>query len=220
MRQTEHGRWYSDGCGAAFALEVLGERWAMLIVRELLLGPRRFSQLRTSLPKISARVLTERLESLERHGVVERQEIVEPVPARLYGLTDWGRAAEPAILALCRWGLAARAHDPKIALSPVAVVLSLKANYCGSPGAEPIALGLEIGESRFVAHLGDTMGIARGDPGGAQAVLSAARPLPLLAAFYRKTPLAELSEVLSVRGDVAAVREAVARFRFPDRLTP
>ncbi len=64
-RQSQsHGRWYGDACGTAFGLEVLGERWAMLIVRELLLGPRRFSDLRQGLPGISAKVLTERLEGL------------------------------------------------------------------------------------------------------------------------------------------------------------
>ena len=60
-----HGKWYGDACGAAFALELIGERWALLIVRELMLGPRRFSDLRASLPGISAKVLTERLEGLE-----------------------------------------------------------------------------------------------------------------------------------------------------------
>ncbi|WP_205445305.1 winged helix-turn-helix transcriptional regulator [Tsuneonella flava] len=219
-RPAEHGRWYADGCGAAFALEVLGERWAMLIVRELLLGPRRFSQLRTALPKISARVLTERLEGLERHGVIERQEVTEPVPARFYALTEWGMAAEPAILALCRWGLSARAHDPGIGVSPVAAVLSLKANYKGADGGDPITVGLEIGDARFVARLGETMEVERGDPAEAQIVLSADRPMPILAAFYRQTGLSNLAGSLSARGDIAAAQAAIARFAFPDRLTP
>ncbi|WP_205664890.1 winged helix-turn-helix transcriptional regulator [Tsuneonella suprasediminis] len=219
-RRAEHGRWYADGCGAAFALEILGERWAMLIVRELMLGPRRFSQLRASLPKISARVLTERLESLERHQVVARQEIDEPVPARFYALTEWGRAAEPAILALCRWGLSARAHDPAIGVSPVAAVLSLKANYTGANGGDPITVGLEIGDARFVARLGETMEVERGDPAEAQIVLSAEQPLPILAAFYRKTGLSNLAGSLHARGDIAAAQAAIARFAFPERLTP
>lgn len=192
----------------------------MLIVRELMLGPRRFSQLRASLPKISARVLTERLESLERHQVVARQEIDEPVPARFYALTEWGRAAEPAILALCRWGLSARAHDPAIGVSPVAAVLSLKANYTGANGGDPITVGLEIGDARFVARLGETMEVERGDPAEAQIVLSAEQPLPILAAFYRKTGLSNLAGSLHARGDIAAAQAAIARFAFPERLTP
>ena len=61
-----HGRWYDDACGTAFGLELLGERWSLLIVRELFFGPRRFSDIRAELPGISAKVLTERLAGLIR----------------------------------------------------------------------------------------------------------------------------------------------------------
>ncbi len=69
---VSHGKWYSDACGTAFALEVLGERWSMLVVRELMLGPRRFSAIRAALPGISAKVLTERLETLAEWGVLDK----------------------------------------------------------------------------------------------------------------------------------------------------
>ncbi|WP_095011608.1 winged helix-turn-helix transcriptional regulator [Tsuneonella mangrovi] len=219
IAESTHGRWYGDACGAAFALEVLGERWAMLIVRELLLGPRRFSQLRHALPKISARVLTERLESLIANEVVERQEITEPAAAQFYALTEWGRAAEPALLALCRWGLAARAHDPSIGTSPVAALLSLKGNYCGTSASEEIMLGFEIGGARFLARLGETMEVSRGDFAEAQAVVSAPDPMPILAAFYRESPPQGVFGAPTVRGDAALARAAAQRFRFPDRLT-
>ncbi|MEN9061812.1 winged helix-turn-helix transcriptional regulator [Ponticoccus litoralis] len=95
---SPHGRWYADACGTAFGLELLGERWAMLIVRELMFGPRRFSDIRAELPGLSSKVLTERLAGLETNGVVLRSTALQPAPAQLYGLTEWGYAvrADPA----------------------------------------------------------------------------------------------------------------------------
>ena len=75
---TRHGRWYEDACGTAFAMELVGERWSLLVMRELMLGPRRFSKLRAALNGISAKVLTERLESLERAGAVIKRTLPPP----------------------------------------------------------------------------------------------------------------------------------------------
>ena len=79
-----HGRWYGDACGTAFALELIGERWSLLIVRELMLGGRRFSDIRARLPGISAKVLAERLASLEAAGVLVKRQLTDPVPAALH----------------------------------------------------------------------------------------------------------------------------------------
>src|SRR6266700_3249745 len=84
-------RWYDDACGTALALELVGERWALLIVRELMFGPRRFSQLRASLNGISANVLTQRLEGLEVAGIVIRRKLPPPADdVQVYELTPWG----------------------------------------------------------------------------------------------------------------------------------
>src|SRR3954468_15141234 len=83
-------RWYDDACGTAFALELLGERWSLLIVRELMFGGRRFSDLRASLPGISAKVLTERLEGLEAARVIRRGELDQAPGVKVYELTEWG----------------------------------------------------------------------------------------------------------------------------------
>ena len=77
-----HGKWYDDACGTAFALELVGERWSLLIVRELMLGPRRFTDLRAGLPSISAKVLTERLEGLEKAGILTRRLLPPPASAQ------------------------------------------------------------------------------------------------------------------------------------------
>ncbi len=95
-----HGKWYDDACGTAFALELIGERWALLIIRELMFGGRRFSDLRGGLPSISAKVLTERLEGLERAGIVQRRQLPPPAAAQVYELTKWGYGAEESIQAL------------------------------------------------------------------------------------------------------------------------
>ncbi len=96
-------RWYEDACAAAHALDLVGERWALLVMRELIFGPRRFSDLRGSLPGISANVLTQRLEGLEAAGVLRRRRLAPPAAAQVYELTEWGRESEPIFQALGRW---------------------------------------------------------------------------------------------------------------------
>ena len=95
-------RTYCDGCAAAHALDLVGERWALLVVRELLLGPKRFTDLRAGLPGVSANVLAQRLRELERAGVVRRRKLPPPAASRVYELTDWGMELEPVIVRLGR----------------------------------------------------------------------------------------------------------------------
>jgi DNA-binding HxlR family transcriptional regulator len=83
-------------------LELVGERWSLLIVRELMFGGRRFSDLRGGLPGISAKVLTERLEGLEQAGIVQRRQLPPPASVQVYELTKWGYSAETAIKEPCR----------------------------------------------------------------------------------------------------------------------
>lgn len=98
-------RSYRDLCGIARALDVVGERWALLVVRELLLGPKRFADLHRGLPGLSQNVLTQRLRELEASGVLERRRTLPPAGTGLvYDLTDRGRDLQPVLLALGRWG--------------------------------------------------------------------------------------------------------------------
>src|SRR3954467_9761360 len=97
-------RTYGDRCGVARALDVVGERWALLVVRELVLGPKRFTDLRTGLRGVSTDVLSQRLRQLEQAGVLRR---VPPPPRgapRAYELPARGRELEPVLHALGRWG--------------------------------------------------------------------------------------------------------------------
>ena len=97
-------RSYGDQCGVARSLDVIGERWALLIVRELLLGPKRFNDLMAGLPGASPNVISQRLRELAGHDVIRQRDLPPPARVRVYELTDWGRELEPVILHLGQWG--------------------------------------------------------------------------------------------------------------------
>jgi DNA-binding HxlR family transcriptional regulator len=122
-------RTYGDPCGIARALDVIGERWALLVVRELLLGPKRFTDLRAGLPHLGPDVLSQRLRELEEAGVVRRDQLPPPAGSRVYALTERGRELEPVVLGLGRWGSRApfpQEHEP---LGVDALMLALKTLY-------------------------------------------------------------------------------------------
>jgi DNA-binding HxlR family transcriptional regulator len=97
-------RRYDERCGVAHALDLVGQRWALLVVRELLLGPKRFTDLRTSIPHATPDLLSRRLKELQDHGVIHRRKLAPPAASTVYELTPWGRELEPAVVALARWG--------------------------------------------------------------------------------------------------------------------
>jgi len=97
-------RRYGDGCAIAVALDHIGERWALLVVRELLLGPKRFTDLQEGLPRAGAKVLAQRLKELEATGVVRRRKLPPPASSQVYELTGWGAGLEPVVVALGHWG--------------------------------------------------------------------------------------------------------------------
>src|SRR3546814_8803144 len=127
LKETKgYGKWEEYACGTALALELLGERLSLLIVRELMFGGRRFTDLRAGLPGISAKVLTERLEGLEQAGVVQRRQLPPPAATQIYELTDWGYQAEDAIKALGRWAAASPDHDTTLPLSAASLMMSFR----------------------------------------------------------------------------------------------
>jgi DNA-binding HxlR family transcriptional regulator len=97
-------RTYNQYCGLAYALDVVGERWTMLIVRELIAGPRRFKDLMEGLPDISTNLLADRLRSLEQQGILRRRVLPPPAGSTVYELTDVGQGLETALLELGKWG--------------------------------------------------------------------------------------------------------------------
>src|SRR3954451_22505989 len=123
---TASRRSYEDACGAAHALDLVGERWALLVMRELMLGPKRFSDLRESLPGISANVLTQRLEGLEAAGILMRRKLPPPAATQVYELTEWGYESEPIFQAMGRWAARSPSHDPTLPFSTASLVLSMR----------------------------------------------------------------------------------------------
>src|SRR5919198_348063 len=119
-------RSYDDPCGIARALDVVGERWALLVVRELILGPKRFTDLRAGLPNVSPDVLAQRLRDLERAGVVRRATLPRPAGTQVYELTEWGRDLEPVVLGLGAWGSRAPFPPGDARLGVDSAVVALK----------------------------------------------------------------------------------------------
>ena len=218
-KDSLHGRWYGDACGAAFAMELLGERWSLLIVRELLLGALRFSDLRAGLPGISAKVLTERLGTLEAAGILRRRRLPPPGAAQVYELTALGHAAEVPIMELGRWAAHSSRHDPTLPLSPVSLMMSLRTMI------DPLAarnfdadIGFAVAGQEFRARLVDgKLPIDREAVEGAQAVFRAPAAPPVAAHFYGDVPVIDLPDLVLDGDDELAARFA-ALFSLPARL--
>ncbi|MFZ5746518.1 MAG: winged helix-turn-helix transcriptional regulator [Pseudomonadota bacterium] len=209
MDKNTKKQWYDDACGTALALELVGERWSLLIVRELLLGGLRFSDLRAGLSGLSANVLTQRLHRLEGAGIVRRRRLPPPASVQVYELTAWGMEAEPVVMALARWALRSPAHDPMLHFSPVALLLSLKMLLVPERVGDFAArVGFRLGVQGFVAEIADgAMTAARDDLTHVDAVLSADVTNAFLPVFYGGMPLAGALAAGMVRlegdGDVA-----------------
>ena len=126
LRQSEEKRRFDDACGLAHAMELLGERWAMLVLRELAYGPRRFSDLKNDLQGISANVLTQRLTELEARGLVRKTRLPPPAAVQVYEATAWGLEVVPVIASLGKWAARSPLHNPELRMSHVSVVMSLQ----------------------------------------------------------------------------------------------
>lgn len=213
-------RVYDDACGTAHALELIGDRWALLVIRELLLGPKRFSDLRAGLPGISANVLTQRLEELEEHGIVMRRELPPPASARVYELTPWGLEAEEFVKAVGRWAARSPSHDPSLPLSVSSAVLSMRTMF--SPQrAKGITgtIGFRFGREEFVARFDNgRFDIRRGDPAGADALVEGDQHA-WAGAVYGGVPLKglEKSGALRISGDRKLVERVLTVFPLPEK---
>ena len=206
VTETRQPRRYDDACGTAHALDLVGERWALLVTRELMLGPKRFSDLRADLPGISANVLTQRLEGLEANGLLVRRKLPPPASTQVYELTEWGYEAEPIIQTLGRWATRSPAHDPTMPISATSIMLSFR-TMIDAERARGIdaRIGFRMGEESFLAHLIDgRVDVVRGPVEGADLVLTGAPPM-IAAAVYGGQPIEALDAegALQVEGDRA-----------------
>jgi DNA-binding HxlR family transcriptional regulator len=214
-------RRYDDACGAAHALDLVGERWALLVIRELMLGPKRFGDLRADLPGISANVLTQRLESLEAVGVLVRRKLPPPASAQVYELTPWGYEAEPIFQTLGRWAARSPAHDPTLPLSAVSLFLSFRTMFDPSRARGLKArVGFRVGAETFLVRIGDgEVKIGRSEIDGAAVTISGAAPV-IAAAVYGGVPLDQLETqgALHISGERSIAERFVTFFVLPPKV--
>jgi DNA-binding HxlR family transcriptional regulator len=211
-------RSYDDGCAGAHALDLIGERWALLVVRELLLGPKRFTDLRGGLPGISPNVLTQRLEELEAVAVLRRRKLPPPAGAWVYELTDWGRDLGPVIIDLGRWGARSPVLPRGNPISVDSLVLSFHAMFDAEAAAGLEArYELRFGDDHFDAQIAQgQIRIVRGAVKSPDAVI-AADPNALASLAYdgRKLSDALRAGDLKIEGDKAAVKRFLTLFPLP-----
>jgi DNA-binding HxlR family transcriptional regulator len=218
--ETRVRRRYEDACGTAHALDLIGERWALLVMRELMFGPKRFSDLRSDLPGISANVLTQRLEGLEAAGVLVRRKLPPPASTQVYELTPWGYESEPIFQALGRWAVRSPEHDPRLPLSSASLLLSFKTMF-DPERARGISgrIGFQLGRESFVVTVKDgSLNVERGLADGVD-LLIAGSPSLVAAAVYGQ-PLAELESAgaLSVEGDRELAELFLKLFPLPPKI--
>jgi DNA-binding HxlR family transcriptional regulator len=155
-------RRYDHYCGAARALDAVGDRWSLLIVRELLAGPRRYTDLHADLPGVSTDVLASRLKDLEQGGRATRRRLPPPASASVYDLTDRGRALLPVLTALAVWGAPDLAdRRPTDAVRAHWFALPLRARLAGAGAG---VAEVDLGEGVFHVHVGEAEPLAPGAP--------------------------------------------------------
>jgi DNA-binding HxlR family transcriptional regulator/putative sterol carrier protein len=212
-------RTYDDGCAAAHALDLVGERWALLVVRELLLGPKRFSDLQTDLPHISPNVLSQRLKDLEAIGVVRRQKLPPPAGVWVYELSEWGYELEPVLQQLGRWGARSPWRPLDAPISLATLITAMKTMF-HPPAAEGLnaSYELRIAAERFRVRVeGRRLEIARGRAEQPDAVLEGdVATLGGLAFGGQSFAEALASGRLAVHGDAELARRFLDLFKLPE----
>lgn len=215
LRRGEGKRGYEDACGLAHALELIGERWALLVMRELMFGPRRFSELRADLPGISANVLTQRLAELEQRGLVRRTRLPPPASVQVYEATEWGLEAAPVLRELGRWAVRSLCHDTSRPVSHVSIMMSMQAMF-DPERAKGFAAraGFRFGENTYAADIRDgRIDVSRGPIEQCDFVVTAT-PEEVAGVLYGGAPI----DAISVEGDLALARRFVTLFPLPAKV--
>ena len=214
-RQSEKKRRYDDACGLAHALDLLGERWGMLVLRELAYGPRRFSELKSDLQGISANVLTQRLTELEARGLVRKLKLPPPASVQVYQATKWGLEAVPVIASLGRWAARSPLHDPTLPMSHVSVIMSFQ-TLLSPTLAEGLdaRIGFRFGEASYVTTVRDgRLDVQRGEVEDCDVVFTGS-PTEIAAVVHGGAPF----DTVGVEGDVELARRFAKLFPLPAKV--
>jgi DNA-binding HxlR family transcriptional regulator len=216
----KEGRRYDDACAATHSMDIIGERWALPVMRELMLGPRRFGELKASINGISANVLTQRLEGLEAAGVLKRYKLPPPASVQVYELTPWGYEAGPIFQAMGRWAVKSPMHDPTRPFSPVSLMLSFRTMMdMGRAKGLDVAVAFRIGDDHFTLFIREVgVSLRRGEADNQDLVFIGATSA-VAAAAYGGVALETLERqgVLEVRGDRDLAKRFLALFPLPEK---
>jgi DNA-binding HxlR family transcriptional regulator len=212
-------RRYDEGCAVSHALDVIGERWALVVVRELLLGPKRFTDLRAGMPGASPDVLAQRLRELKEAGVVRHYKLPPPAGSQVYELTDWGTELEPVVTHLGRWGSRSPSMPYGADRSIDSLVLSLAALFDHNAAQRFTAtIALRLNENHFSITVADgQLHVTRGAPEQATATLDT-DPQTLAALLYRGRPLDDAIRTgeVTVAGEIAVLARFLQLFPLPE----
>jgi DNA-binding HxlR family transcriptional regulator len=213
-------RSYGEACRLAVALDLIGERWALLVVRELLLGPKRFTDLRTGLPNASTNILAERLRELGAGGVVRRRKLDPPAGAWVYELTEWGRELEPVVTQLGAWGARSPLPVEHRQINSDSIVLALRSLFDPEVAGELDAeYGLKVGGAPFrVGITGGELELERGTAAKPAASIELDEAGVLAAVLTGELPLAAAIESGAVRieGSKREVNRFLRLFPMPE----
>ena len=216
-------RTYGEGCAVAHGMDLVGERWAMLIVRDLILGPKRFTDLLTGLPGASPGVLTQRLRELTDAGVLRRRRLGAPAATWVYELTPWGRQLAPIVTDLARWASQSPAMPFDAPQGTDSVMLSLEALFDPTAAGELEAVvSIHLADEPFevrIAH--GELTVRRAEAHDPDVTVRADLP-HLLALLRTHTSLEELRQggALSVVGDTEVLQHFRRLFPMPDPVSP
>jgi DNA-binding HxlR family transcriptional regulator len=209
-------RTYGDVCGVARALDLVGERWTLMIVRELLLGPKRFTDLRTGLPHVGPDVLTQRLKDLDAAGLIRRKTLPPPAAAKVYELTALGRKLEPVVMALGDFGSHLPVPDGELSMSFDSHILSLRTLFRGP--AHDMRVQLVLDDQPFAATVArGHFDIERGELEHPDATIEG-DPGVLIGVAHGRIPLDEALRDGSLRfsGDTDVAAEFTRLFPLPE----
>jgi len=211
-------RTYGDGCGIAHALDLVGERWALLVVRELLLGPKRFKDLRAGLPSASTNVLSQRLRDLEQASVIRRRTLPPPAGSSVYELTDWGRELKPIVISLGTWAVHSPTFPEDAPVGTDSVIIALGTFFdAGAAGDLEARYELRFGDDTFRAAIADGgIELDRGPAEDPVAILDT-DPDTFSAVVWKGRPLADAVRAgdLAIEGDERAVQLLLTLFPRP-----
>ena len=212
-------RSYGQLCGIATALDVIGDRWASLVVRDLLLGPLRFSDLADGLPGIGTNTLAARLKHLEGSGVVHRRLLPLPDRGTVYELTPYGRELEPILLALGRWGTKSMGRLPADVASRSRWLVAAMLGFHDESQriARPTTWELRLTDGVFTVRAeGTSLTVMAGAPDHADLVITTGDDCLHQLLTRRLTPAeATTTGAVTVDGDAAALPRLVKLFAFP-----